>query len=266
MKIAAALTLYHPTKENITNILQYINFFDYIYIYDNSENNNLYCHYFNHNKKINYIYNGKNDGLPVALNKMKNLAIGDNMDYLCTLDQDSVLTKKTFDIIKYDILNLNFNIGIICPRIKYQHLKLKKVKERYTHKKWCICSGSFLNLKLIKKYNISYDEYYFIDRFEIDFCHQLNKYNLKIICDNYAVLNHQLGEEEKRPSHLPYRYYLMSKNRFYYYYKYYNVYIAFLFSIILSSKQCIYIILFEKDKLKKIISTINGIVDFYRGG
>lgn len=41
MKIAAALTLYHPTKENITNILQYINFFDYIYIYDNSENNNL---------------------------------------------------------------------------------------------------------------------------------------------------------------------------------------------------------------------------------
>lgn len=222
MRIAAAVTLYNPTYEIIENLKNTVNLFDHVYIYDNSEKVGNYFETIKGFSNVTYIYHNENKGLPIAFNYILKEVYKTDVEYLCTLDQDSIISLKCVKrIMNYINNNDVSDVAIVAPLPTGIKVKSRANVEKM---EWVICSGSFLNLKLIKNNNILYDEAYFVDRFDVDFCMQIRKKKLSIIRLNDIILNHRCGDEQGGHSEL--RNYYMFRNRFYYNKKYYSRIIA----------------------------------------
>lgn len=264
MKYAVAITLFNPSKENLDNLQNYLNVFDEIFIYDNSITNKEYYMKIPKDKKIHYFFNGKNEGLPYAFNKILDHNNLRSCDFLCTMDQDSIFDKIKINKMKNFINKINLeDIAIVAPYVIYN--KNDKVpSEEIQYKEWVICSGSFINLNIIRKNSIRYDEKYFVDKFEIDFCKQLRLLKYKIIIYTKCIMKQELGtySGHKHSNHSPIRHYYLFRNRLYFNYKYYNGKKAFVLSMLQTIKHICLIILFEENKLKKIKVCFNGINDY----
>lgn len=264
-KIACGVVFYNPQPKEVKNISSYLNVFDKIYIYDNSLNCNEEYKKIN-NKKIEYIYNGKNDGLSKAYNIMCKKAIIESYNYICLLDQDSLFLKE--DIIRIiDKIEKNKNdkIAIFCPQIIYKNLKDKVVNKKEEEVEWCISSGTFLDLNSFKVIG-EFDENYFIDRVDSDYCYQLKKAGYKILKLNDSILKQELGNSEIKFNqvvieHNPVRNYYIFRNRLYFYKKNKKIYGAILPTL----KQIFNVLVFEKEKLEKLKNMKDGFFDFYRG-
>lgn len=259
-KFVACVSLYNPSQENIKQLNDYVKSFDIVIAYDNSEDNSQY------RKKISdgilYIGNGVNDGLCICFNYAIEYCIKNEIDYLCTLDQDSIFKYEDIKTIKNSIVNGKYNnFGIVAPSIVYNHNpkysnELKKVS-------WTICSGSFLNIDVLKKENIRYDEYYFLDRFDKDICEQVIRKGYSIYIDSESKLYQELGYSiAGKSNHSPMRHYYIFRNRFYYNDKYYNKTYGN-FRSLLQILRHIYGILKKEDKkIEKISQLKSGYLDY----
>ena len=239
IKYGAGITLYNPSPDEISNALSYSDIFSIVYIFDNTEyNSHDKIRLFEQNKKIKYISKGKNLGLPEAFNQILEMCKMDNIDYLCTLDQDSHFTKDNYrEIVNYiESHNMN-NTAIVAPRpvdYVYENCLGEKTVE---NSKWAICSGSFLNLGLLSKNKISYDNYYFVDRFDVDLCKQIKNKGLSIIKLNYVQMLHACGDYKH--NHNALRNYYLFRNRRYYNNKYYSKPIAIFLTLLQDIRQLI---------------------------
>lgn len=217
MKFAAGITLYNPNYDMIQNLIRTAKLFDVLYVYDNTECKVDYLDAMSNVNNLVYLGRGENDGLPVAFNEILNKALDDKIDYLCTLDQDSVLSKSNVTTVEQYIKDNNMeNVAAVAP---FPTGTKRKNKREIEDVKWVICSGCFLNLKILDSYNICYDEAYFVDRFDADICAQMKKKKLKIIRLNNVILKHVCGDGNGKHSEL--RHYYMFRNRYYYNDKYY---------------------------------------------
>ncbi len=253
MKYAAGITLYNPSVSQINHIKQYSTIFDKVFVFDNSEPNYDKPNY---SFPDNYIIitENCNKGLPYAYNRIIQHVDCSDIDFLCTLDQDSIFEnneiKKIFDFLEN---NDNSDIGIVAPYIDYgfgKHNHFSSIES----KKWVITSGSFVNLSVINRYDIKYDEGYFIDKFEIDLCKQLDTKGLKILMFHDAILKQELGEYSghRHPNHNWLRHYYLFRNRFYFNNKFYNGIKKYFLSFSQSFKHCLLIIMYENNKARKI--------------
>lgn len=266
MKYAAAITFFNPTDNNIKQVCKYSTMFDFILIYDNSESQAEQLSELKYYDNIIYFYNSKNDGLPVAYNFLLGETQKLNIDFMCTLDQDSEFLYEDIIIMKSMIESFEDNelsrIGIIAPFIDYSFSSTRRNNIKSVE--WVITSGAFLNLRVIRKNNIFYDEYYFIDRFDIDFCKQVRKHGLKIIVNENAVLNQRLGTKGYfgHSQHSPFRHYYIARNRYYYNYKYFSSLKAFELSFLQTIKHILVVLFFESDRFSKIRNITKGIYDY----
>ena len=90
MKISATVIWYNPGNENIGNIWTYLNYFEKLFIIDNSKNSNKELSKKLESTKVKYIYNeGKNLGISGALNLACEKAIKEGFSWILTMDQDS---------------------------------------------------------------------------------------------------------------------------------------------------------------------------------
>lgn len=264
MKYAVALTLYNPSIENLNNLRKYVKNFDKVFIYDNSSDNKAYKKMIPEDKNIYYFFNGNNDGLPRAFNKIIYNENIKDCDYICTMDQDSIFESKEIEKLKKFIeSNDNDEIAIFSPFIIYND-RIRIPQEKILFKEWVICSGSFIKLDVIKKNKLYYDENYFIDRFEVDLCKQLRLLGFKIIMYTNSTMNQELGTNSgyRHSNHSPFRHYYIFRNRLYFNKKYYNTIKALGIGFIQSIKHIILILLFEEEKIKKFIECINGLYDY----
>lgn len=265
-KICCGITLYNPSMKNITTILEIAKEFDKIFLYDNTENNSSIRQYFSDEKFI-YIYNSSNDGLAKAYNIMCNLAIEKNFDYICLLDQDSKIDKKSINKIMDKITKFgDKDIAIFSPRIEYSYKK-NEIKERLetTEVSWVISSGSFINLHVYNTIG-GFDENYFIDRLDYDYSVEVKKIGKKIMIINDAILLQELGERKKFlffyiSEHEAIRHYYIFRNRLYFFKK--NKTTLSIFKIIiLSLKHILRIIFLEKNKKNKLKKIYKGFKDY----
>ncbi|MGL4864545.1 MAG: glycosyltransferase [Cetobacterium sp.] len=219
IKFVAGITFYYPTENQIKKIEKYLKVFDFIFIFDNSENN---IYYLEKNEKIVYKKNIENRGLSEAFNWMSQKALNKNVDFICFLDQDSSLSNETIEGIKKEIEeNKDNNTAIFCPKIIYDLKKTKDVNNiKIEDVQWCISSGSFF--KVDKYKDLLFDENYFIDGIENDLCEEikLKKYKIKQL--NEYFLYQELGNKNKYgfTEHNPIRTYYIFRNRLYFYKKY----------------------------------------------
>ena len=91
MRFAAAATLYRPTEAFIDNLLKNADTFPLLFVYDNSSDNSAYEDRIRERENIIYSWDGLNHGLPEVFNRALAECRERDIDFLCMLDQDSVL-------------------------------------------------------------------------------------------------------------------------------------------------------------------------------
>lgn len=282
MNFACGVVLYNNNLEDLKKVIKnYENIFRIIYIYDNSENEseNLKKKIYVNNLKRNIFYYSfnKNNGLSKAYNFLCKISIKNNIDYICLLDQDTAFSKNDIQssielISTKKYLSYN-NVGIYVPKVFYNHKhtnqKEKKQAKNFIFQpvNWAISSGSFINLSTYKK-TAGFDENYFIDKVDYDYCIEIKKLGYEIIQMNQIKIYQELGEKIQLlgilnfSEHNPLRHYYIFRNRLYFHKKNKNFRYSNLKIILQSIKHVMLIIVIEKNKLQKIKMIIKGWKDF----
>lgn len=264
MKFAVAITLYNPTTEFIENLLSYTDSFPLVIVNDNTRDNSEYVHCLTNNPSIIYNWDGKNWGLPTVFNRSLQICREEGIEYLCTLDQDSKLSRAAIiEIESFIKKNDMSHVAIVAPKpIQINQRAKKDVSNVVTEVQWVICSGAFINVQLLEKCNIEYDEAYFIDRFDADLSWQIKKAGLKQLMLSNVEMPHACGDAS---GHSPLRNYYIFRNRFYFNDKYYSKSLSILRSICQTIRHCWYLIAYQTESLKKIRMLFFAIRDYREG-
>ena len=193
---AAGIILYHPDynrlKANIDAVYPQV---DRIYCYNNGLGDdrsieNLLGSYVN----IILMGDGDNIGIASALNQIVERAHMDGIQWLLTLDQDSVVCEGM--VKAFSSLTGLEKVGIICPQLQDDRRKNQEfvqIENSYTDVDLCFTSGSFVNVEIVRDIG-GYDDFLFVDLVDHDICIRMKYEGYRIIRDNSMVLNHELGK------------------------------------------------------------------------
>lgn len=274
MRFCCGVTLYYPSEKDLEQIVRFRNDFEKIYVFDNTDSDKKLSNqeYLKKYDSVSYLSKDSNEGLSVAFNLMCQMANKDCFDYICLLDQDSDFSSENILKMINHITNENsILVGIYAPKIIYRHLENNNSRQEtsrsQTEIKWSISSGSFINLYLYMKTK-GFDENYFIDRLDYDYCIQLNKFGYKIIRINNAFLLQNLGQLREGlfwtvSQHSPIRNYYIFRNRIFFNDK--NEIKSVLNSLMVffqSLKHILRVILAEDEKKEKIEMMAKGYCDY----
>jgi len=267
-KFAAVVILYNPDVEIINNIFSYKDYFDVIYLMDNSTErltpDILECL---SDEKFIYFHDGNNNGISKAINLAATYATKDNFKWLLTMDQDS-----KFENVNVLIAYLNNDpeknrVGIYSPfhDTKFRICPLEDVSEV----KSVMTSGNIVNLSIFNKVG-GLDENLFIDRVDHDYCSTLIENNFIIKQINTCKLQHNLGAISKTignkeiTNHSPLRRYYITRNSLYYIEKHIKKRTRHCIGYAKDfMKDTLFSVLFEKNKIKKTEAIITGIKDYF---
>ena len=275
LKIDAVVVLYNPNGSVIENIKTYQQV-NTIYVVDNSEQyNEDIIEKLKQFKNLIYINNHGNQGIAYALNIGASKAIKDGANWLLTMDQDSRFKDNGLEIlIDWILHNDTSKIGIISPC----HLTLDKIdtykkEDKVVDRLTVMTSGNLLNLEAYQRVG-KFEEKYFIDYVDHEYCLRLQANNYKIKVHKGSLLIHELGNISykkflgKRITYTNHNYirrYYITRNRLDVIRKYFFRYPTFSVKEIKSMiSDWMKIILFEQDKLRKQKSILLGIFDFMR--
>lgn len=272
LNVAGIVTLYNPTDSDIKNISTYIDDIDKLYIIDNTEGNSNKDR-IPKNKKIEYIFNNENVGVATALNIGAKKAIEEDYKWLLTMDQDTTFKPGVIDRMKEVILTHDIsNVGIVTP---WHHTKLidKKPETEFDNPNDVMTSGNMINLDIYQKIG-GFKDWLFIDGIDIEYCLNLHSHGYDILRINSIEIDHNLGDLFYKnvrgrlflcTNHAAFRRYYIMRNYHYIFdmYKDYNP--SYCYSLISQKHNMIGVILFEKDKYRKIRDYIRGLKDYKKG-
>ena len=223
IKKAAGIITYNPDlfrlEENVRAILSQI---DTLIIVDNNSKDfeSIKQLLNSYNRDIYYIQNNENVGVAKALNDMVTKALDLGLEWLLTLDQDSVVSDNLMgEYLKY--VN-NPDLGIItCRFIDRNTEDISHISPIDNSNEWrCITSGSYMNLKVWKEIG-GFFEPLFIDLVDYDYCYTLREHGYRILRLGTPYIIHEIGNSSRvilrgRPqiafNHSPLRCYYMIRN------------------------------------------------------
>jgi rhamnosyltransferase len=195
---AACVILYNPKKEDIANILTYVNKVKKVYVFDNTEgksNENLFLNFEN----VSYFWDNENKGIATRLNEACKKAIADNFNYLLTMDQDSSFLEENIYQYFNDILNFKENEKVAIYGLEYSKNDINDTTENHIEVDHLITSASVMNLKVYNEIG-GFDENLFIDGVDIDYCYSALTKGFKNIKFARNFFNHSLGVRTRRGS------------------------------------------------------------------
>ena len=273
IKLAGVVTLYYPDKDVKKNIESYLCNVEKLYVIDNTpnkENKDILPK----SDKIEYIFNNKNIGVSMALNIGAKKAIEEKFNYLLTMDQDSRFKKNDIDKMIDFIENYKEkDLGLVTPW-HVINTNPKKPEEDIDYPLEVMTSGNIISLKAFKKIG-GYKNELFIDGIDFDYCMNLNSHGFKVIRLNYINLKHDLGDIEIKhhlrrdfvcSNHNYIRRYYIVRNTLYickWYGNNFKEYTEFLKRGLRG--QLMNVVLFEKDKFRKVRNMYRGYRDYKKG-
>lgn len=271
MKLAAVVVFYYPSDDNIKNINVYLDEVDKVFVVDNSDDDVARI---KSNKKIEYIKFNENKGIAKALNEGAKRALDLNFKWLLTLDQDSKITKKNISDLKNFLENTKEKeIGLVAP---FQDIGLpyEKSDKEYEECLELMTSGSVLNLDAYIKIG-GFKEWLFIDCVDTDYCLNLLEHKYQVLRLNNVIMKHSLGNLKLHRflgktydcfNHNPIRRYYIVRNNLYINEMYHDLYPEYCKHLIRCQKgQVKRILVFEKDKFKKLRMMYKGYRDYKNG-
>jgi rhamnosyltransferase len=220
----------------------------------------------------------RNYGIAYALNRGVEILLLENANWIITFDQDSTplegMVQNMLDFAKYKKQNGSTPL-LLAPVISYNHELLPCLdKYSYENRLFAITSGNMVNAKVFNKIGL-YDENFFIDSVDFDFCLRSQLAGYQIFRVNSAILNHNLGQSTQYHifgipfhtyTHSPLRRYYIVRNHLYLQKKYLSRFPYFflkknffMFSMIMQ------ILLFEGDKITNIKMMVIGIKHYFEG-
>lgn len=219
-----------------------------------------------------WLGDGENVGLSHAYNKALEYARTHGFSFVCLFDQDSQIQEKYFLKVA-DIINEHNNakFGILTPFVYYEKsTSVNRKKNEITLVDWAISSGSIVSVDAAFKIS-GFDERYFIDRVDAEFCYRLINYGYKIYKSSDLALFQNLGYINvgvfgAHYNHSCTRHYYISRNRCLFYLR--TCVGGWRQSVCLIAGTIKHIagtLLFEDNKLYKIIAIAIGVKDFYQG-
>jgi rhamnosyltransferase len=271
-KIEGVVVLYQPDISVVGNIKSYIDGLEHLYIIDNSSETDLsIINGLSAISKCVYIKNQTNKGIANALNQGAKLAIANGADWLLTMDQDSKFEPgDILRLIEFAIQQDDEFIGIVSPF----HQTNVSVKPA-THDDVVLTtmtSGNLISLFAYRQIN-GFDERYFIDAVDWDYCLRLNMHNFKVLRLNTVHLSHGLGNATKHQSPAGYqitalnyneiRRYYITRNKLMFIFKYWRHYPNFCYNVFLSMfRDLRHVLLYEKHKMIKLRFMLKGWLHF----
>lgn len=227
MILSATVVLYNPQEDVFSNICSYGDLVDYLIVIDNSVtvNQNLKLKLQNKfQSKLFYIENNENLGIATALNIGTNKAINLGSAWNLTMDQDSRFINFKHYIKCLESIKDQNHIGLLSANTTRNATALLPYNPTFDFEetKLAITSANFVNLSFFKQVG-GYEEKFFIDLVDFDFCLKLRMYGLKILYFKDVLVEHNLGEVFKRRNilsrkikekreHSPQRAYYIARN------------------------------------------------------
>lgn len=275
-KCAGVVVLYNPDVNVRRNIRSYLDDLAFLVVVDNSDIPDVkLITDLKKNKKIIYVSHNGNRGIAAALNAGAEIAMRRKCDYLLTMDQDSAASKG---MLKGMIAFLDSvdddSIGIVSPVHDDNRNIAVTSDSAATEVTTVMTSGNMLNLKAYKAAG-PFMEKLFIDYVDIEYCLRLRAAGFRIIRYNAARLAHRLGDTFRfkfmgisgyTTNHSPLRRYYISRNRWYVVWTYFLRFPGICWRIIRGEmKDIIKILVWERQRGRKILMTIRGVIDFIRG-
>lgn len=194
-RYAAGIVLYNPDikrlKENLDAVCGQV---ERVYCYNNGlQNAGEIDALLNAYGNIRVIGTGTNVGIATALNELTKEAEKDNIEWILTLDQDSVVCDGMVEALAS--FKNEKDVAIICPIIEDIRRKNETpavAQNTIDDVEFCITSGSFMNIQ--KTLGIGgFDEWLFIGLVDNEICYRIKLNGYRIIRNNAVILNHELG-------------------------------------------------------------------------
>lgn len=272
--LAGITVIYNPRKNVIENINTYINEINKLYLIDNSEkSNDAISSYFQGNSKVEYVFNKGNLGIAKAQNIGAEKAISAGYSFLLTMDQDSGVTPGMIAKLLY-VFEEYKNIGLVSPVHANKFNIPKTSNRRFDEVLNAKSSGNIISLDAYKNVG-TFNEEYFIDYVDIEYCMRLKASGYKVIQVNDAILIHNEADMSKRKfffkfvypyNHNPIRFYYISRNRFYLRDKFKTVFPEYFKKEIKSFINIfIKVFLYENHKILKFKMSFYGYRDYKEG-
>lgn len=271
MRIIAGIVTFNPElsllEKNINSIITQV---DNLVIVDNSSKNinELLSLVSKISNKILVIKNNKNLGIATALNQIMSYAFENKVEWVLTLDQDSISPSNIIaEYKKY--VNLK-KVAIISPNIfdrNVGYIKSKEIDNKdYVYVKNAITSAALTNVKLWREIG-EFDDVLFIDYVDFEYCERVLANGYFVIKINNVILNHEIGISKTIKTlfgnytvqnHNKYRKYYIARNLVYLSTKGKKIEIKKLLSV---AKLTIKTFIFEQQKIEKIQYIFRGVID-----
>ncbi|WP_176460181.1 MULTISPECIES: glycosyltransferase [unclassified Rhodococcus (in: high G+C Gram-positive bacteria)] len=214
------------------------------------------------------IESSENFGIATALNGIVGAAGERGADWVLLLDQDSVC-RPGLPLILAE--HASEDIAIICPDIVDRNLpsRMATTAPAVSDVEACITSGSLTSIAAWSEVG-GYDQGFFIDYVDFDFCLRLRMAGYRIVRDPRASLLHELGNSKKYWKFTSYNYsefrlYHMSRDMIYYSVKHRAIKATLkmngrgLFgNLLVLLKKIVVILCFEKRKARKAWAVLRG--------
>ncbi len=180
---------YKPTIEHQKN---WVNFnlkqLDHLIIIDNTPTNYIDNYNFIeelNNEKITVIRNNKNLGIGQALNQAVEIVSKFDVEYILTLDQDTVLLDNVIINVLELIKDKKTTISLSDSKIIDKPLLIEV--------KYAITSGFIVPASIFEKHKFRAE--FFMDQIDFDFSYNIRKDGYKIFVYNEKSIIHNMGEK-----------------------------------------------------------------------
>lgn len=223
-------------------------------------------------EQVTLLENQRNEGIAKTLNQGMEYWEEKGVPWVLSLDQDSVCPPDMLEQL-ISCIGIDENIAIVCPKILNEGQGIMPSKGTVVNLDGKLCwiddvitSGTCMNVEKWRAVG-GYDERLFIDFVDVDMCIRLRKQGFLILENANVVLEHQIGETFMRKlfgktfivrNHSPFRKYYIIRNDIYLYKKKEQV----LKNVIkFVGREMLLVLLYEKQKGKKLVSMCRGIID-----
>jgi rhamnosyltransferase len=278
---------YNPEHSFVYNVTQIVNQVREIIIIDNNSelSSTIFLEELEQNQKVTIIYNQKNLGIAAALNQGVSYAIEHNYEWIATFDQDSRAPENFMESMftTYDKYEFKHELAIISPCYFNEVYgitmpdKGKLISNIDYESMITITSGNLIKTSILKQIGL-FQEDFFIDCVDTEFCLKCKINGLKIVVSCNSLLDHNLGEIAQHyflgktyftTNHSPVRRFYRARNRLLIYQNYFfakNSVRQWIFKdILISFKEILLVLLFESNRIEKIQFFLIGIVHGLRG-
>ncbi|MEB7598149.1 glycosyltransferase [Raoultella terrigena] len=277
MRIGVVVVLFEPEDDVLNNISQYIRDDVLLCAVDNSKDKNSFPY------DCQYIHNSNIGGIAGAFNRGVEYLIARGCDYIFTFDQDSVLPENFFSSMKSfirekeakivvpDFIDINSKTHAAFVTLNRWNYKVTTDKDTTA---FAISSGMGFDTSVWKIIG-PFSEEYIIDHVDTELCLKAAKNNIKIYINYDICLEHQIGNRSVhkflgvtlKPNHHNYkRKYYIVRNGTHLSFKYFFNYPSYFYlNILRIIHEALCVILYEKDKFRKLKYMLKGLVHSFTG-